>query len=124
MKAFLCAVCILLLLVAAMLCYSRCLITHIDRMLGMLDAMSEPHTDHNGIQAEAVALERHWQRIRRLVSLSVNLRTVGQIDHLVTSLRVTAAYGSAQELSLQRILLTEALQELREGTRCDLWGII
>ncbi len=122
MKTFLCAVCILLSLVSLMLLYTFHIVSQTDRIAEELAAL--PPIDKEECAAAVTALEAHWQRMRPIISLSVNLRTVEQIDHLVTSLRVTAAGGEANDFEIHRALLTEALRELRHLTLCDLWGIL
>ena len=122
MKSFLCAVCILLLLVALMLWYTFRTVELIDQMTEEVSAL--PRADEDGCLEAVAASEARWRHMRALVSLSVNIRTVEQIDHLVSSLRVSAAEGESTDFEINRGLLTEALRELRQLTRCDLWGIV
>ena len=122
MKAFLCAICILLSLVVLMLCYTFHIVSQIDRFSEEISAL--PRADTEECLSAVAVCEAHWLRMRRLVSLSVNIRTVEQIDHLVTSLRVTAQEDAANDFEIQRGLLSEALRELRHLSLCDLWGIV
>ena len=122
MKTFLCAVCILLLLIALVLYYTFYTVSLTDRMAEEVAAL--PRADHDTCLEAATALEAKWRCMRRIVSLSVNIRTVEQIDHLAAALRVTAAEGAVTEFEIHRAHLAEALRGLREMTLCGLWAIL
>lgn len=122
MKAFLCAMLILLILVGVMFCYTRSALSLISEMELMSAALPPPA---DAECADAVAtLEAVWSRLRPLMRIGAHQRTVEQIELLVASMRVTAAMEAETEFEISRAQLAELLRDLREAVTGTLWAIL
>lgn len=126
MKTFLLAICILLIMLGAILLVNRYLLHQVDIMADALASLPPP--DDVTCRSETAALEAKWWAVRPLVSVAVNGRTVGEIDRLIVSLRVTAVSdpvtANAVEWERYRSLLQNALRDLRLLLGCGIWEIV
>lgn len=114
-----CLLALLLALMIANTCYT------VEQIEGMMDAARAiPRPEEQECLGEAIALEAHWRRVRPIVGLSVNYRTIEQIDRLTLSMRATAADGDVGAFETDRLHLICILSDLRALMRCDVWEIL
>jgi len=126
MRTFLCAICILLLMLGAILLITFRIQDHVGAMLTQLTALE------SASEAECVAtteaLDTLWRRAKPIVGLAVNGRITGEIDRLIASMQTTASHEhfGAHRIDWERDrgLLIAALEEITRLLRCGIWEII
>ena len=126
MRTFLCALCILLLMLSFILIYNGRMARQVEAISEAVSALPEP--GEADCAATVASLEAKWQDIRSAVGLAVNNRTLEEIDRLVASLRVTAAFETAvtdlKTWEQNRSLLILQLAELKKLMGCGAWEIV
>ena len=111
MRTFLCAVCILLLLLGAVIAVTREVITLTDRMIALTLAL--PPVGAADCEEAVASVLLLWQHLKPFANLSAAGRTVEQIDQFTTALEVCANREAAENFELNRRLLIETLHNLR-----------
>ena len=126
MRTFLCALCVLLIMLSFILIYNHRFTKHITELSHAVSALPEPsEVDCSGAIAR---LEAQWQHLRPHIGMAVNRSTLEEIDRLIASLRVTASFG--KEISAMagwehyRSLLILQLAELKKQMGCDIRQIV
>ena len=126
MRTFVCAICILLVMLSFILIYNHHVIKQITELSHAVSALPEP----NEIECTAMIalLEAKWQDMRPHIDLAVNSHTLEDIDHLIASLRITASYESQMtdiaSWEHYRSLLLLQLAELKKRMGGGIWQII
>ena len=111
MRTFLCAVCILLLLLGAVIAVTQEVVALTDRMIALTLAL--PSVDAADCEEAMGGILSLWQHLRPLANLSTSGRTVEQIDRFTAALEVCAKRKDAGDFELNRRMLIEALRNLR-----------
>ena len=116
MRAFLCAISIFLLLLILILTVSHRLMTLTEQLTAAVELL--PPCGDGQVTEALDFCEALWERARPFADLAVSLTHAERIDCLMASLRASAAVNNGTDYELHRILLLQALEELRLLMSC------